>query len=103
MLILPSRTDSFGIVLLEAWAHGKPVIAARAGGIPGVVDDGINGCLVRFGDLQELAGATRLLLEDQSLSQRMGENGREKVRIQYNWEHSTDQVLEAYQSALRRY
>ena len=39
MLLLPSHSDSFGIVILEAWAHGKPVIGARAGGIPGVIDD----------------------------------------------------------------
>ena len=103
LLMLPSRTDSFGIVILEAWAHGKPVIAARAGGISGVVDDGINGCLVRFGDVQALAETARLLLVDQSLSQRMGEDGREKVRIKYNWGHLTDQVLDTYQSALRRY
>ncbi|MCZ7673024.1 MAG: glycosyltransferase [Chloroflexi bacterium] len=42
-LLLPSRTDSFGLVLLEAWRHAVPVIGARAGGIPDVIDDPENG------------------------------------------------------------
>jgi glycosyltransferase involved in cell wall biosynthesis len=101
MLMLPSRTDSFGIVLLEAWAHGKPVIAARAGGIPGVVDEGENGFLVNFGDVQSMTEAVRLLLVDQSLRQRMGEAGRSKVIAQYNWEQITDRVLDVYETVLR--
>ncbi len=100
LLMLPSRTDSFGIVLLEAWAHGKPVVAARAGGIPGVVDDGLNGFLIPFGDTRELAAAARMLLEDEQLSQHMGEMGRRKVEAQYNWEHATDQMLDLYQSLI---
>ena len=101
MLILPSRMDSFGLVFLEAWAHGKPVIGARAGGIPGVVDDGENGILVNFGDVHSLTEAVRLLLSDQSLAQRMGENGRSKVKTQYNWEQITEHVLDVYKSVMR--
>jgi glycosyltransferase involved in cell wall biosynthesis len=101
MLMLPSRTDSFGIVLLEAWAHGKAVVAARAGGIPGVVDDGENGFLVNFGDVKSMTEAVRLLLVDQSLSQRMGEDGRLKVITQYNWELICDRVLDVYETVLR--
>jgi glycosyltransferase involved in cell wall biosynthesis len=98
MVILPSRMDSFGLIFLEAWAHGKPVIGARAGGIPGVVDDGENGILVDFGDVQAMAEAVRLLLFDQPLRQRMGENGRSKVSTQYNWEQITGQVLGVYET-----
>ncbi len=101
LLMLPSRTDSFGIVLLEAWAHGKPVVAARAGGIPGVVDEGENGFLVDFGDMQSMKEAVRLLLVDQPLRQRMGEDGRSKVITQYNWEQITDRVLDVYETVLR--
>ena len=50
-LLLPSRTDSFGIVLLESWLYSRPVVAAAAGGIPGVVDNGNTGILVPFGDI----------------------------------------------------
>ena len=93
--------DSFGLVFLEAWAHGKPVIGARAGGIPGVVDDGENGILVNFGDVHAMTEAVRLLLFDQLLRQQMGENGRLKVRSKYNWEQITGQVLGVYETVLR--
>lgn len=102
MLILPSRMDSFGLVLLEAWAHGKPVIAANAGGIPGVVDDGKNGILVPFGDVTALAKAIHLLLEGKTLNRSMGENGREKVAKRYNWDHLTNRVLDVYESVLHQ-
>lgn len=95
-LLLPSRTDSFGIVLLEAWAHGRPVVAARAGGIPGVVDDGDNGILVEFGDVTTLAQAVQLLLTEAALRRDMGQRGLEKVTAVYTWEQVAARVLANY-------
>jgi len=100
MLVLPSRTDSFGLVLLEAWAHGKPVIGARAGGIPGVIDEGENGLLVPYGRVRELAEAIALLLQDQPLAQRMGQCGQQKVASQYSWESVCERVLAVYGQVL---
>lgn len=101
LLILPSRTDSFGIVLLEAWAHGKPVIGAHAGGIPGVVDDGKNGLLVTFGDVPGLTKAINQLLTDFKLNQKMGYAGRNKVKTNYTWEKVSDRTLKNYLASLR--
>ncbi|MFN2116982.1 MAG: glycosyltransferase family 4 protein [Candidatus Promineifilaceae bacterium] len=95
-LLLPSRTDSFGIVLLESWLYGRPVIAAAAGGIPGVVDNGKNGILVPFGDLSSLANAIKLLIEDEELNSILGENGRKKLLENFTWEAVTDKVISAY-------
>ncbi len=100
VLLLPSRSDSFGIVLLESWLYGRPVIAANAGGIPGVVDNGKNGILVPFGDIHSLANAIRLLSENRDLNHILGENGLQKLRANYTWEVVTDKVLEAYQEVL---
>ena len=80
-LLLPSRTDSFGIVLLESWLYSRPVVAAAAGGIPGVVDNGKNGILVPFGDIPSLANAIKLLIEDQELNSILGENGLKCHRL----------------------
>jgi glycosyltransferase involved in cell wall biosynthesis len=101
LLLLPSRTDSFGIVLLEAWAHGKPVIGARAGGIPGVIDEWHNGLLVGFGDVAGLAEAIQTLLTDELRRQRMGENGRDKVHSQYTWEQVGQRVWANYQAVMQ--
>ncbi len=96
-LLLPSRTDSFGIVLLEAWAHGVPVIAARAGGIPGVVDDGHNGLLVQFGDVPGLSQAIHQLLADEALRTRLGQHGRAKTETTYTWTAVADRILANYE------
>ena len=96
MLLLPSQADSFGIVLLEAWQHGTPVIGARAGGIPGVVDDGENGLLVPFGDVPALASAMQRLLTGDDLRQIMGRRGQEKVRREYTWDQVAGRVLAVY-------
>ena len=99
-LLLPSQSDSFGIVLLEAWAHGRPVVAARAGGIPDVVDEGANGLLVPFSDVAGLAAAVGSLLSDEDLGRRLGENGRRKVREQYSWDAVAGRVLSHYRAIL---
>ena len=100
VLALPSRTDSFGIVFLDAWANGIPVIGANAGGIPGVVSDGVDGLLVPFGDVAALADALRRLLDDPALRQRMGEAGREKVLARYTWETIVASVAAVYDGLL---
>jgi glycogen synthase len=99
-LMLPSRSDSFGIVVLEAWSHEVPVIAARAGGIPGVVDEGENGLLVPYGDVAGLAEAVEQLIRDPDRSRQMGANGRSKVKRQYNWDSVTQRVLGHYSDIL---
>jgi glycosyltransferase involved in cell wall biosynthesis len=96
LLLLPSRTDSFGIVLLEAWAHGTPVVAARAGGIPGVVDDGENGLLTPYGDVDQLVQAVAHLLDNGDEARRLGANGWQKVAAVYTWPAVTDRVLAHY-------
>ncbi len=96
MLALPSRTESFGLVYLEAWAAGKPVIGARAGAVPAVVEDGVDGLLVPFGDAPALAAAIARLLDDPALAQRMGAAGQRKVRERFTWERAAAQLEELY-------
>jgi glycosyltransferase involved in cell wall biosynthesis len=86
LLALPSRTDSFGIVLLEAWYYAKPVIVAQAGGLPAVVDDGENGRLVPFGDPKMLATAVVEILDNPQSGQAWGKNGQQKTEKQ-TWNH----------------
>ncbi len=101
ILALPSRTDSFGIAFLDAWANGVPVIGANAGGIPGVVSDGVDGLLVPFGDSAALADALRRLLDDPALRHRLGAAGNAKVREQYTWERIVAQVAQLYADVSR--
>ncbi|MBC7236546.1 MAG: glycosyltransferase family 4 protein [Chloroflexi bacterium] len=86
MLLLPSRVDAFGIVLLEAWLHAKPVIGAKAGGIPELVIPGGNGLLVPYGDTAALAQAIAHLHNNPDLRHHLGQAGRKLVLECYTWD-----------------
>ncbi len=103
MLLLPSRTDSFGLVLLEAWSHSLPVIGARAGGIPDVIDEGKNGLLVDFGDVEKLAEAVQHLLENKSVRVAFGEAGHQKIETTFTWQRVGDRVLQHYETLLSKF
>jgi glycosyltransferase involved in cell wall biosynthesis len=85
--VLPSTTmgEAFGVVLLEAMACGKPVIASNLPGVRSVVDDGRDGLLVQPGDAADLGQKLELLLADVHGRSEMGLRGRKKVEDQYDW------------------
>jgi len=96
VVALPSRTDSFGIVYLEAWLYRKPVIGARAWGISDVIADGEDGLLVPFGDVSALAAAIAFLLEHPDRRAALGENGWQKVHRFHTWDQKYALVRELY-------
>ena len=72
VLVLPSRAEGLGRVVIEAFCRARPVVAVRAGGIPDIVEDGENGLLVAPGDPSALAGAIRRVLTEPGLAERLG-------------------------------
>jgi glycosyltransferase involved in cell wall biosynthesis len=92
----PSGNESFGIVFVEAWASGKPVIGARVGSIPSVIDEGQDGLLFKYLDPDSLAQAILELLDDPLRQARMGEAGRQKVLRNYTWEIVADRLRAVY-------
>jgi glycosyltransferase involved in cell wall biosynthesis len=80
MLVFPSRYfETFGLVGAEAMSHGVPVIAARVGALPELIDDGVNGLLFEPGDARELARKVRRLWDDPELCRRLGHAARAKA------------------------
>jgi glycosyltransferase involved in cell wall biosynthesis len=76
VLVLPSRSEGLGRVIVEAFCRGRGVVASRVGGIPDLVTDGMEGLLVRPGDAGELADALVRVLSDRALAERLGAQGR---------------------------
>jgi glycosyltransferase involved in cell wall biosynthesis len=102
VLLLPSTGEAFGIVFLEAWAVGKPVIGARAGAIPWVIDDGTDGFLADPTDGAAWAAAVERLIVAPELAQRLGEAGHAKVRGRYSVQRITDVIEDGYRAVLER-
>ncbi len=80
IVVVPSRFEGFGFVAAEAALLGKPVVASSVGGLPEVVEDGQTGLLVLPGDSAKLAEALAKLLDDPSLAEILGRQGRERAR-----------------------
>ncbi|MCL4386563.1 MAG: glycosyltransferase family 4 protein [Actinobacteria bacterium] len=86
VFVMPSKSDSFGLVYVEAWLHEKPVIAAYCGGVMEVIDEGINGFFVPFGDYEMIAGYILKLVQNKELAQKMGKEGYKKAENNYLWD-----------------
>jgi glycosyltransferase involved in cell wall biosynthesis len=71
------------VVVLEALCCGLPVIAPSVGGIPDMIDDGVNGILVRPDDLTELANAISSILDNESLRRKLAANARRTLQNRY--------------------
>jgi len=100
VFVMPSRADSFGIVYLEAWARGKPVVAARAGAMPDVIRHGVDGVLVEFGNVKGIADAITSLLRDKGLRERLGDAGRRRVVEEHDWSIIGEKTKEVYEMAV---
>jgi glycosyltransferase involved in cell wall biosynthesis len=83
LFAMPSAQEGFGIVFLEAMAFAKPVIAARAGGAPEVVEDGGTGILVEYGDVSGLSAALSRLLANPELCRAYGQAGYERLHANF--------------------
>ncbi len=90
VLVLPSRCEGMGRVLIEAMAAGIPVIGSDVGGIPSMVHDGENGFLFPSGDAEALRVQLRKLLEDASLRRRMGDSGYRRAHAELNEQRYVD-------------
>lgn len=99
VFVLPSLSESFGIVNLEAMASGLPIVTTKVGGLPEVVKDGETGFLVEPKNPEQIAEKALLILEDDELRKRISRNNKEEVR-KYSWESVVERLEEIYQSYL---
>ena len=100
VFVLPSICqEAFGLVILEAFAAGVPVIGTRSGGVPELVEDGRTGLLVNQADVDGLHDAMRRLLLDHELRARLGAAARQTA-VNMSWEKTVDRLEGIYQGVL---
>jgi glycosyltransferase involved in cell wall biosynthesis len=80
VLVLPSRSEGLGRVVVEAFCRGRGVVGSRVGGIPDLVEDGLSGVLLPPEDVDALAGALVRVLSDGALAKRLGGTAHEAVQ-----------------------
>lgn len=96
-----SRSESFGVSVLEASACNVPVIVSSIGGLPEVIKDGETGYLVDRENKPQIIERLYELASNPKLRSEMGENGREFVENNYNWQGSIEQIEELYKSLIK--
>ena len=97
--VFPSRTETLGLVLLEAMAAGCPVVAARSGGIPDIVSDGVNGYMFDPSDPNGAIAATQRLLAATEEREALRRNARQEAEC-WGWAAATRQLRNYYQSII---
>jgi len=107
IFVLPAVVDSrgdtegLGVVLLEALAHERPVVASRAGGIGDIVVDGVTGWLADPGDAEVLADKIFEVAADPEKARGVAARGRREASIRFSWERILEETTVAYGSAVK--
>jgi glycosyltransferase involved in cell wall biosynthesis len=102
VVVVPSVSEGFGLTVVEAMAARKPVVASRVGGIPEIVEDGMNGILVPPGDSHALAAGIRRLLEDRALAETLARQGYATASERFPIERMADRLAVLYREVYTR-
>ena len=103
IVVLPSLAEAFGLVITEAIYLGTPVVATQVGGIPEIVEDGVDGLLVRPADSKALADAMVSLLQDPEKRRGMAGAGRERIQARFGFHdmvHSYESIYLQLQNGI---
>lgn len=102
-LVLPSKQESFGLVILEAWSCRTPVIALNMPVFHEIISPGKDGLLAEVDDRESLASAILYLLQHKDEAEEMGSAGRIKVETNYVWNKVAEKCLVAYEKAMQEW
>ena len=100
--VLPSCEEGLARVIPEAMAAGLPIIASHESGASTLVEDGVEGFIVRGRDPAHIAEAMIRLAEDRELNRRMGEAAHQKGAVRNTWQDYGDRLLTEYRARLKR-
>jgi glycosyltransferase involved in cell wall biosynthesis len=99
--VIPSECyDNAPMSVYEAFAMGKPVVGSRIGGIPELIEHGVNGLLFEPGNAEDLAENISYLFEHKSLIPRMGKSGRERLEREHSRARHYEAIMDVYSRLL---
>jgi glycosyltransferase involved in cell wall biosynthesis len=99
LMLLPSMEETAPVVIGEAMASGVPIVATRVGGVPYMVQDGVTGLLVDYGDVDGLTAALRRMLIDAPMRQAMGQRARSAAEQRFRLAAVAERTKQVYQQA----
>ena len=102
LFVLPSMSEGLPLVILEAMACGKAVVATDVGGIPDVIINGETGVLVKKNNPRDLSEAIVCLLSDNKKRMELGEKAREKIQDTLSLENTTKETIKLYESSMKK-
>lgn len=96
IFLFPSYYEGMPMAVLEAMAYGMAIVTTKVGGIPQLIEDGVNGCLCEPGNVREFSQRLLELLEDEEKRNRMGQKAREKAIADYSMESHVKKLMDLY-------
>jgi glycosyltransferase involved in cell wall biosynthesis len=99
VFVLPSLSEGFPMVIIEAMACGLPIVASRVGGMPEIITNNTNGYLVEAKDSETIADNIILLLQDEKLRKTISDNNKQLVR-KYTWENVITELEKIYELSI---
>ena len=102
-LILPSRLEGFGRVIIEAFAHSKPVLVSNISSLREIVADGIDGFIIPPDDVEAWTEKMKYILSNPDNCKTMGINGLKKLEHKYNLDLTSDELEDLYEDTLTNY
>jgi glycosyltransferase involved in cell wall biosynthesis len=103
LFLLPSIHEPFGIVILEAWSAGLPVVASRVGGIPSFVVDDSDGLLYESNNLECCTNQIRRIIQQPRFARNLANSGKRKAQEQYSWEQLAARLVTIYEAVVNEY
>lgn len=99
VLVLPSNSETFGLVLIEAMGSEVPIIATKSGGVPEIITDGVDGLLFEPNDANQLAQLLKKLQADKELSSRLVQTAKKKAQIKFDYKRNVNKFFEVCELA----
>ena len=103
IICVPSKSESFGRTVIEAFATSRPVVASAVGGILETIKDGVNGFLVEYNDTEKLAEVLIELIENKTLARKISEEARNCVALEYTADICGNRIKDVINEATEQY